>query len=134
MGYAKCNIISGGCLILKGDRRLDLFCFTKLLTVWHKCPSKASLLRRIRALAENTICNLDRFVIQLASMDSCFSLNLLVHGKGLLLLKLRHCWCGGWMRRGCGECKAWGWYTWSSAADVLWMSVYFQPCALGQML
>ena len=32
----------GGRLFLKGDRRLDLFCFTKLLTVWHKCPSKAS--------------------------------------------------------------------------------------------
>ena len=37
------------------QRRLDLFCFTKLLTVWHKCPSKASLLRRIRVLKENTI-------------------------------------------------------------------------------
>ena len=35
-----------GHLFLKGDRRLDLFCFTKLLTVWHKCPSKTSLLRR----------------------------------------------------------------------------------------
>ena len=35
---------------LKGDRRLDLFCFPKLLTVWHKCPSKASLSRRIRVL------------------------------------------------------------------------------------
>ena len=23
------------------QRRLDLYCFTKLLTVWHKCPSKA---------------------------------------------------------------------------------------------
>ena len=34
------------------QKRLDLFCFTKLLTVWHKCPSKASLLRRIRALDE----------------------------------------------------------------------------------
>ena len=32
---------------LKGDRRLDLFCLTKLLTVWDKCHSKASLLRRI---------------------------------------------------------------------------------------
>ena len=31
----------GGRLFLKGDRRLGLFCFTKLLTVWHKCPSKA---------------------------------------------------------------------------------------------
>ena len=36
------------------QRRLDLFCFTKLLTVWHKCPSKASLLRRISVLEENT--------------------------------------------------------------------------------
>ena len=43
-----------GRLFLKGDRRLDLFCFTKLLTVWHKCPSKASLSRRIRVLEENT--------------------------------------------------------------------------------
>ena len=37
-----------------GDRRLDLFCFTKLLTVWHKCPSKVTLSRRIRVLEENT--------------------------------------------------------------------------------
>ena len=44
----------GGRLFLKGDRRLDLFCFTKLLTVWHKCPSKASSSRRIRVLEENT--------------------------------------------------------------------------------
>ena len=36
----------GGRLFIKGDRRLDSFCFTKLLTVWQKCPSKASLLRR----------------------------------------------------------------------------------------
>ena len=28
---------------------------TKLLTVWHKCLSNASLLRRIRALEENTL-------------------------------------------------------------------------------
>ena len=36
------------------QRRLNSFCFTKLLTVWHKCPSKASLSRRIRVLEENT--------------------------------------------------------------------------------
>ena len=42
-------------LSLKRDRTLDLFCFTKLLTVWHRCPSNASLLRRIRALEEITI-------------------------------------------------------------------------------
>ena len=33
----------------------------------------------------------------------------------------------GWMRCGCGECRACGWYTWfrywTSAADVLWMCV-----------
>ena len=44
----------GGRLFLKGGRRLDLFCFTKLLTDWHKCPSKASLSRRIMVLEENT--------------------------------------------------------------------------------
>ena len=36
------------------QRRLDLSCFTKLLMVWHKCHSKASLSRRIRILEENT--------------------------------------------------------------------------------
>ena len=36
------------------QRRLDLFCCTKLLTVWHNCPSKASLSRCIRVLEENT--------------------------------------------------------------------------------
>ena len=38
------------------QRRLDLFCFTKLLTVWHKCLAKAFLSRRIsiRVLEENT--------------------------------------------------------------------------------
>ena len=51
---------------------LDFFCFTKLFTVWHKCPSKASLSRRIRVLEENTTWNLDRLSIQLASMDSRF--------------------------------------------------------------
>ena len=80
----------GGRLFLQGDRRLDLFCFTKLLTVWYKCPSKASLLRRIRELEENTILNLDKLVIQLASMDNRFPLKLLVHGTGLVSLKLRH--------------------------------------------
>ena len=35
------DVLGSGRLFLKGDRRLDLFCFTKLLTVWHKCPSKA---------------------------------------------------------------------------------------------
>ena len=36
-----CLMCWGGRLFLKGDRRLDSFCFTKLLKVWHKCPSKA---------------------------------------------------------------------------------------------
>ena len=50
-----CLMCWGGHLFLKGDtRRLNLFYFTKLLTVWHKCPSKSSLSRRIRVLEENT--------------------------------------------------------------------------------
>ena len=32
-----------------------IFCFTKLLTVWHKCPSKASLSGHIRVLEENSM-------------------------------------------------------------------------------
>ena len=34
--------------------------------------------------------NSDGFIIQLVSMESCFSLKLLVHGTGLVSLKLRH--------------------------------------------
>ena len=49
-----CLMCWGGRLFLKGDRRPDLFCFTKLLMVWHKCPSKVSLSRHIRVLEENT--------------------------------------------------------------------------------
>ena len=37
------------------QRRHNLFCFTKLLMVWHKCHLKAYLLKHIRALEENTI-------------------------------------------------------------------------------
>ena len=85
-----CLMCWDGHLLLKGDRRLDLFCFTKLLTVWHKCHSKAFLARRIRVLEENTTWNLVRLPIQLASMDSRFFLKLLVHGTSLLSLKLRH--------------------------------------------
>ena len=32
----------------------------QLLTIWHKCPSKASLLRCMRVLEENTTWNVDR--------------------------------------------------------------------------
>ena len=41
--------------------------FTIVLTVWHKCPSNASVLRHIRVLKENTTLNLDRLTIP--SMD-----------------------------------------------------------------
>ena len=53
------------------------YLITKLLMIRKNSPSKASLLMRIRALEENI----------LASMDSRFSIKLLVHGMGLLLLK-----------------------------------------------
>ena len=39
----------GGRLFLKGDRRLDLLCFTKLLTVWHRCPLKAPIVEAYKA-------------------------------------------------------------------------------------
>ena len=41
-----CLMSWGGCLFPKGDRKLNLFCFT--LTVWNKCLSVFR--RRIRAL------------------------------------------------------------------------------------
>ena len=53
-------------------------------------PFEGVLVERIRVLEENTACKLDRLAIQQASMDSRFSLKLLVHGTGLLSLKIRH--------------------------------------------
>ena len=53
--FLMCLMSWGNRLFLKGDRRLDLFCFTKLLTVRHTSPSNAYILRRIRTLEENTI-------------------------------------------------------------------------------
>ena len=38
-----CLMCWGGRLFLKGDRRLDLFCFTKLLTVWPQVPFEGVL-------------------------------------------------------------------------------------------
>ena len=38
-----CLMCWGGHLFLKGDRRLDLYCFTILLTVWHKVPFEGVL-------------------------------------------------------------------------------------------
>ena len=35
-----CLMCWSGCLFLKGDMRLDLFCFTKLLTVWQSALRK----------------------------------------------------------------------------------------------
>ena len=67
------DVLGWSCLSqIRQDARLILF--TKLLTVWHKCLSKVSLLRRIKVLKENTTQNLDRLAIQLASiiMDSRF--------------------------------------------------------------
>ena len=49
-----CLMCWGGRLFLKRDRMLDLFCCLKLLAVWHKWPLRASLLRRIKVLEENT--------------------------------------------------------------------------------
>ena len=82
----------GGRLFLKGDRRLDLFCSTKLLTVWHKCPSKAALSKRIRVLDRRKHNMKFRQIghTTIDSMGSRFFLKLLVHGTGMLSLKLRH--------------------------------------------
>ena len=64
---------------------LDLFSFTKLLTVWHKCPSKAYKgIRRKHNMKFRQIGHTTR------QYGQSFSLKLLVHGTGLLSLKIRH--------------------------------------------
>ena len=70
------------------ETRLILF-YNLLLTVWHKCPSKASLSRRIRVLEENTTRN-RQLGHTTSQYGQSFFLKLLVHGTGLLSLKLRH--------------------------------------------
>ena len=80
-----CLMCWGGRLFLKGDMRLDLFCFTKLLTVWHKCPSKAYKVTRrkhymkFRQIGHTT-----------SQYGQSLFLKLLVHEMGLLSLKISH--------------------------------------------
>ena len=76
-----------GCTPLS-QRRLDLSCFTRLLMVWHMCPSKASLSRRISVLEEKHTMKFRQ--IGHTTGQSFFFLKLLVHGTVLLSLKLRH--------------------------------------------
>ena len=82
----------GGRLFLKGDRRLDLFCFTKLLTVWHKCTSKPDGVfveaykgtRRKHNIKFRKISHTTSMYAQL------FLVKLLVHETGMHSRKLRH--------------------------------------------
>ena len=77
-------------LFLKGVRRLDLALFYKIINGLAQVPFEGVLVEAYKGTRRNTTWNLDRLAIQLASMDSRFSLKLLVHGTGLLSLKLRH--------------------------------------------
>ena len=43
--------------------------------------------------------------IQLFVLHVC----MLREYEGAMITK---CWCGGWIRCGCGECMVCGWYTW----------------------
>ena len=63
--FLRCLQSWDGRLFLKGDMMRDSFFSPKLSTVWQKCPSNASLLRRIRAQEVNTIRYIDILVIQL---------------------------------------------------------------------
>ena len=80
-----CLMCWGVCLFLIGDRRLNLFFITKLLTVWHKCPSKAYKgTRRKHSIKFRQIGHTT------SQYGQSFFLKLLVHGMGLLSLKLRY--------------------------------------------
>ena len=85
-----CLMCWDGRLFLKGDRWLDLFCFTKLLTIWHKCPSKASLSRCIKGTRRKHNMKFRQICHTTSQYGQSFFLKLLVHGTGLLSLKLRH--------------------------------------------
>ena len=87
-----CRMCWGGCLFLKGDRRLDLFCFTKLLTVWHKCTSKPEgvLVEAYKGTRRKHNIKFRQISHTTSMYGQLFFLKLLVHGTGLLSWKLCH--------------------------------------------
>ena len=60
----------------------------QLLTVWHKCPSKESLLRRIRVLEENM--KFRQIVHTTSQYGQSFFSKTISTWNGLAFLKLRH--------------------------------------------
>ena len=87
-----CRMCWGGRLLLKGDGRLDLFCFTKLLTVWHKCTSKSEgvLVEAYKGTRRKHNIKFRQISHTTSMYGQLFFLKLLVHGTGLLSRKLRH--------------------------------------------
>ena len=87
-----CMMCWGGRFFLKEHRRLDLFCFTKLLTVWHKCTSKPEgvLVEAYKGTRRKHNINFRRISHTTSMYGQLFFLKLLVHGTGLLPRKLRH--------------------------------------------
>ena len=76
--------------VLKGDRRLDLFCFTKLLTVWQQVPFEGVLVEAYKGTRRKHNMKFRQIGHTTSQYGQSFFLKLLVHGTGLLSLKLRH--------------------------------------------
>ena len=64
--------------------------FYKIINDLAQVASEGVLIEAYKGTWENTIWNSVRLVIQLAIMDSSFSIKLLVHGTGLDSLKPCH--------------------------------------------
>ena len=67
-----------------------LILFYKIINGLAQVPFEGVLVEAYRGTRRKHNINLDRLAIQLASMDSRFSLKLLVHGTVLFSLMLRH--------------------------------------------
>ena len=67
-----------------------LILFYKIINGLAQVPFEGVLVEAYKGTRRKHSKNLDRLAIQLANMDSRFPLKLLVHGTGLLSLKLRH--------------------------------------------
>ena len=85
-----CLMCWDGSLFLKGDRRLDLFFFYKMINGLAQVPFEGVLVEAYKGTRKNHNMKFRQIGHTTSQYGQSFFLKLLVHGTGWLLLKVCH--------------------------------------------
>ena len=80
----------GGRIFLNGDKRLNLFCFTKMINGLAQVPFEGVLVEAYKGTRRKHNIKFRQIGHTSSQYGQSIFLKLLVHGMGLLSLKLRH--------------------------------------------